>query len=261
MTTVTSISKPDILKAIKDALEPLSFINAMVEGGAVAFGREDQYSDIDLYLDVADERVDDAFAALEQALLSLSRIAVEHEVPQPAWHGLFQKFYRLEKSPEWLMIDLAIMKNSGSHIFLEPKIHGKQLVHFDKIGLDAYIEPFDAVAHRQRLVQRLVTLEAKMQLFAHLPRKLLWRQHYIDALAAYRGQILIPLVELIRIKHDPLRYSFSTRYLYYIAPAEVVERYERLSFVGSPEQLKVHIEEAEAWFWELHAEMSQQYLK
>lgn len=258
---MTSISKTDIINGLKQALEPLSFVNGMIEGGAAAFGREDAYSDIDLYLDVADDQIEETFLALEEGLRGLGPIAVQYEVPQPAWHGLYQKFYRLQNAPEWLMIDLAIMKTSGSHEFLEPKIHGKQIIHFDKIGLDSRLEPFDEAGHTQQIARRLVTLEAKMKLFAHLPRKLLWRQHYIDALAAYRGQILIPLVELIRIKHDPLRYTFSTRYLYYIAPAEVVSRYERLSFVGSPEQLKPYIEEAEVWFWELHAEMSQQFLK
>jgi hypothetical protein len=42
------ITHQDILTGLRQALEPLPYVNAMWEGGAAAFHRVDEWSDIDL---------------------------------------------------------------------------------------------------------------------------------------------------------------------------------------------------------------------
>ena len=52
----------------------LDYVHAFWEGGAAAFGRADEWSDIDAYLLVNDSKVADAFLAVEKALESVSPI-------------------------------------------------------------------------------------------------------------------------------------------------------------------------------------------
>jgi hypothetical protein len=59
----------------------------MWEGGAAAFKRVDQWSDIDLQVDVADDRVADTFAVIEKTLTKLSPIGLKYALPSPTWHG------------------------------------------------------------------------------------------------------------------------------------------------------------------------------
>ncbi|MCA9981171.1 MAG: nucleotidyltransferase domain-containing protein [Anaerolineales bacterium] len=251
------LKREQILETIKAKLEPLAFVNAMWEGGSAAFGRVDEFSDIDLLLDVADEKVAETFDALEDALRQLSPITDTYEIPQPTWHGHHQRFYRLQKASDYLLIDCAITKQSSQNKFLEQEIHGRHLVHFDKTGV-VQSPPWDEAAWQERLRKRLAELIGFFPITANFPEKELRRKHPMDALSYYNGLILRPLVELLRMKYDPSRHHFGTRYLYTVLPPEEVKQLEGLMFVGSPEALLVNTAVATDWFWALADELDEQ---
>ena len=75
-----NVGRDDIIQALRSALEPLAFVNAMWEGGAISFGRLDRYSDIDLQIDVKDGSVSRTVAIVEKALEKLSAIEKRYEV-------------------------------------------------------------------------------------------------------------------------------------------------------------------------------------
>jgi hypothetical protein len=75
------LSHDIIIRALTDALKPLDYIHAFWEGGAIAFNRVDEWSDIDVYLVVDDDNVDQAFLDVERALRSLSPIKQKYDVP------------------------------------------------------------------------------------------------------------------------------------------------------------------------------------
>ena len=58
---MTKISHEQVLQVLVEALEPLEYSHALWEGGAAAFNRLDEWSDIDLHLVVDDEHVAEAF--------------------------------------------------------------------------------------------------------------------------------------------------------------------------------------------------------
>jgi len=76
------LSRDTVIRVLIAALEPLDYVHALWEGGAVAFNRLDEWSDIDLYLVVDDEKVEEVFSAVEEALASLSPIKQKYEVPR-----------------------------------------------------------------------------------------------------------------------------------------------------------------------------------
>jgi hypothetical protein len=137
-----TISREAILRALRDGLEPLEFVHAMWEGGAAAFGRVDAWSDVDVQVDVDDGHAADAFAAAEDALSRLSAIELKYSVPEPAWHGQSQKFYRLHGSSQFLVIDFVVVKHSSSTKFIQREIHGEPVVHFDKSDVIQHV-PLD----------------------------------------------------------------------------------------------------------------------
>ena len=49
----TPLTRAEILVTLRAALEPLPYTHALWEGGAAAFGRVDDWSDIDLQVDDA----------------------------------------------------------------------------------------------------------------------------------------------------------------------------------------------------------------
>src|SRR5690348_9403071 len=68
------LKRQQIIEAMITALKPLEYVHAFWEGGAAAFGRVDEWSDIDAYLLVDDAKIADAFLAVEKALESVSPI-------------------------------------------------------------------------------------------------------------------------------------------------------------------------------------------
>jgi len=97
----------------------------MWEGGAASFDRVDEWSDIDLQVDVEDERVDDVMELAGQVLAELSPIELQFALPQPTWHGHSQTFFWLHNAGPYLLVDFVVMKHSIPTKFLEYEIHGR----------------------------------------------------------------------------------------------------------------------------------------
>ncbi len=248
--SVAPVARETILTALRAALEPLDYTYAMWEGGAAAFGRVDEWSDIDVQIDVDDDRVEDAFAVIEETLQTLSPIELKYRVPEPTWHGHSQAFYRLRDASPFLLVDTAIMKHSSADKFLAREIHGQAVFHFDKSNLSSP-QAFDWGGLKTRLRDRLAALRVTFEMFQILTLKELHRGNLLEALAFYHGYTLRPLVELLRIHYGPARHGFHTHYVYYDLPREVAQRLERLFLVTNGEEIRRKRGAAEAWFYEV----------
>ena len=238
-----------LVDTIVNALKPLSYVHAVWEGGAASWKRVDEWSDIDMYVVCDDERVEDTFDVMEKAIVSLSEIDIKFRMPEPAWHGASQVFLRLRNTSPFLFLDIAVMKKSSREKFLQYRIHGKPLVHFDKARL-VKDEPVEPEAYFEQIRERLETMKKTFALFQVLVLKEINRGNDIEALSYYLSYVFRPLVEVLRIKYCPWHYKFFTTYIYYEMPTEVVRRLHHLYFVSDIRALGQCREEAETWFWE-----------
>jgi hypothetical protein len=245
----TTLNREIILSTLKAALEPYNYIHAMWEGGAAAWKRIDEWSDVDLQLDVDDNRVTDTVLAVEAALQSLTTISLKYEIPQPAWHGHWQSFYVFEDASPFLALDLAILKHSSKNKFLESPIHGKAIVHFDKSNVTSDASnPFNRDTFLSQIKARLDVLPVVFEIFQSLTLKELNRGNTIEAMQYYHNFTLRPLIEVLRIKYNPIHYNFHTRYVHYELPAEVVKRLESLYFLSNGDDLRHKHEQAGTFF-------------
>jgi hypothetical protein len=243
-----SLTREPILTALIAALKPREAVFALWEAGAAAFGRVDEWSDIDLSVAVAESAVDETFKVIEETLAALSPIDLKYEVPQPTWHGHAQVFYRLTRAGKFLLLDITLMKVNSTNKFLEPEIHGHPLIHFDKAGV-VQAPAADPVALADRLKERLASLRITFDLFQTLTEKELNRDNDIEALAFYHGFTLRPLVEVLRIRYQPARHNFYTRYIHYDLPEEAVQKLCELFFVRDALELRAKRRLAEDWFY------------
>lgn len=250
-----TLTREEILKKITETLEPLEFVNAMWEAGAKAFNRVDEWSDIDLQIDVKDGFEERTFEIFEEVLKSLSPIELRFVLPKPTWHGHEQAFYKLKNASEFLLIDFVLMTESNKSKFLEPEIHGKPNFLFDKNNT-ASCSNFDVNSHKDAIRKRIESLKVTFPLYQALTTKELHRKNYIEAFSFYQGTTLRPLVEVLRMKFAPNRYNFHTRYVYYEFPKNVVSRLEKLFFVANGEELWENHSEAGKWFYEILEELN-----
>jgi hypothetical protein len=245
----TPLDRHTITSALKEALEPLDFINAMWEGGSAAFGRLDQWSDIDLQFDVTDDKVEETFQAVQTVLEQLSPIDLLYRTPALPWPGIFQIFYRLSLAGPYLLIDTAVIQHSAADKLLDEPLHGKAIFYFDKIGV-AQQPAFDWAALYERLRKRVISMRTTFDLYQCMVTKEIYRQNPLDALMFYNSCTLRPLVEALRILHQPARHGFGIHYAHVDLPAEVSKRLEELYFVRDLADIAQKRSEAEAWFYQ-----------
>jgi hypothetical protein len=77
------VRRQQVIELLKEALLPLSWVNAAWLGGSDAFGRADELSDVDLQVDVDDGHVAATFGAVEAALAAASPAVRPPPLPQP----------------------------------------------------------------------------------------------------------------------------------------------------------------------------------
>ncbi len=244
------VTRKDIITALTSALEPLTYVHALWEGGAASFKRVDDWSDIDLYVACDDNHIEETLKSMEQTFSDLTPIDLKFRLPEPTWHGHSQVFWRLKNASPFLFLDIVVMKKSSKEKFLQYKIHGKPLIHFDKIGI-VKDDPIDPQFFLEKLETRLKTLKTNFELFQVLTLKELNRGNDVEALSYYIAYTYKPLVEVLRIKYCPYHHNFFTSYVYYELPAEVVKRLHQLYFIANAEELRKRRDEAETWFWDV----------
>jgi CheY-like chemotaxis protein len=254
MATKHRLTRDAIIRVLVDALESLNYVHAFYEGGAAAFKRVDDWSDVDAYVVVDNDRVNDAFLAVEKVLESLSPIKQKYDVPQSGWLGIFQAFYKLEKASDFLIIDLAVLQLSCPDKLLEPEIHGNNVFYFNKNNV-VKTPRLDKKAFAEKLQARLERLQARFDMFNGFVQKEINRGNSLEAIDLYHNLILGMLVEALRIKHNPVHYDFKMRYVHYELPPEVVEILVNLHFVKNMEDLQEKYREAKAWFLKTMSEI------
>src|SRR5262245_344144 len=188
------VSRGEIIAALVGALKPVEYVQAFWEGGAVGYGRGDDYSDIDGYLLVDDDKVEQTFKVVESALGSLSPISQKYVVRQNPWPGVSQAFYRMKHASEYLVLDLAVLTSSSSTKFLEPEIHGMAIFYFNKTGIDETPHA-DKVEFDRKVSERLALVDERFRMFSNFVQKEIARGNSLEALEYYRTIVVPSLVE------------------------------------------------------------------
>jgi hypothetical protein len=243
-------SRTAIVTALQEALAPLDYVHSFFEAGSTAFGADDDLSDIDLVVDAAAGRADEVFAVVETTLTELAPFDYRWLVPEPAWHGYSQRFYHLAGSPEFLYVDFLVRADGQPPRLNEREQHGQPRVYFDRTGITTPAQ-LDPEQLKTTLHQRVLALAGPFPMLAANVRKELRRGRPIDAMAFYQTGVLRPLVELLRIRYCPERYSFGLRYLQRDLPPDAAAEVEHLSYAAGPAELAQHVATAERWFGEL----------
>ena len=241
------LERQEIISAVVEALQPLDYVYTLWQGGAAAFGRVDQWSDIDFMVIADRESIPRVFEAAEAAVKKLTEFDLIFEVPQPTSHGFFQKFYRLKNASPFLLIDFAVGELDKPDKFLEPEIHGNPIVHFDRKNIIAS-QPLDKEKFKQNMLVALERIKNRSDMFNLFFDKEYNRGNYLDAFDFYFNFAIGGLLSVLRMKHSPYHYTFRSKYANYDLPPEVVKKLEELYFVKGPEDMKAKYQRVREWF-------------
>ncbi len=229
--TTAWISRERLVRHLSERFAGEPWVHAAWLGGSDATGRTDALSDVDFQVVVDDEDVERAFDRLHEVLEELAPIELVHRIPQPSWHGFHQEFLRLAQTDPHHVVDFAVVPASTppERRLLERERHGTPVVVVDRAGWLDVPAP-DRAAHGARLVARVETLRTTFPLFQPLVTRAVARGFAAEAAGFYQRFALVPLVELLRLRHAPERFDFGLRYLDRDLPDEARALLERLAF-------------------------------
>ncbi len=85
---MSRVSRENVLARLHSVFSALPYVYVMWQGGAAAFGRVDELSDIDVHVVTDGDRISEMFKVAEDTLLSLSgskaRVVVDPDRYRPA---------------------------------------------------------------------------------------------------------------------------------------------------------------------------------
>lgn len=245
------LDRVTLVSRLHAALEANPSFRAAWIGGGAAFGRVDRYSDVDLCVLCDPAHSDDAFAAVEAAIVPIS---LRYHIPEPAWHGMRQRFYRLQDADHHLFVDFCVMPPDRLAQFMEPVRHGRPIVLFDRAGELVPAEP--AAELQARLDRRLESAVQRFQFFSRtMVERAVGRGKFVEAVGAWHGMVLLPLVEVLRARHSPLRQDYGLRYSDLDLPPRVYAQLEHLTSITSLPDLIDKLPRAEALFEQTLSEL------
>lgn len=218
-------------------------------------GLLDEYSDIDIYLDVEDEQVEAAIAAVEASLRSLSPIDYRYRMDHPH-PKLRQVIYHLENTSAYLMIDFCVQLHSrpaAASCFVQGNLVEAAHVLFDKAGVITS-KPFRAEEYRQQNMERLQ--EARYRYTQHIRVvKYIQRGQYPEAHIYYHRYVVEPLVDLLRLIHTPANADYHMIHISHHIPQEDLARLTPFLKISTLEQMEDMIPKAQAWFAEMEKQV------
>jgi len=105
-----NIDRNQIIELIKKSLHDLDFVNALWLEGADSQGLVDDYSDIDMWIDVNEGKQDGVLQIIRNELSKLGEIDFDFEKNHPH-PQIRQMFLHIKGSSKYLILDLCIQSN------------------------------------------------------------------------------------------------------------------------------------------------------
>lgn len=246
------ITRESIISTLADDLRGNPSVHALWLEGADAHGLADDYSDIDLWLDVEDGSEDGVLRSIKDIALAIGPVDYECDGHNPD-PRIRQAFLHIAGTPEFWILDICVQSHSRQIAFTRGFADERVRVIFDKCGVIRYADA-DWSALREAQKRRAEELAAALPRARTLLRKELRRGNYLEALHYYHESILKPLVELLRIRHQPTKQGFYLKHAARDLPKDVVARLERLFSVSSLADIEGKSDEAYEMLWETSEE-------
>jgi hypothetical protein len=230
---------------------------AMWEAGSAAFGRADEYSDLDIGLLSRTGANDEVWGLVDRAFDALGGVVLRWNEEAPLFEGMDKRVFRPRLSSRWLQVDIGLFPETAVDLHNQPGRHGDVLVIFDH-DHRLQVPSWDSDAHHRRMREALHQEIMKWQIYYGWFRKELARGRTVDAFAAHLGGSVRPLLNVLGMRYRPMRWDFGMRYVKEDMPASVVQTIERLCYVAEPGLLESRLSEADRLFRTAVAELAQE---
>jgi len=239
-----------IIDTLKRGLQNDENICALWLEGADGLGRADSFSDLDVWVDVADGYEQDALDKCGALLSQIGRISyTESEKHDPR---LFGRVFHIENTSEFLLIDICVQSHSRGSLgctFYADDIAEFPLVLFDKAEVVKILPP-DPIpsAHIKPVFEKCVARFNRRKKLIQFIR----RGKYIESLHYFEEYVRFPIICMLRLIYTPRHYEYHYMHLSDHLPKQVIKELEQLYKTECVEDIEFLLEKANTIYYEAY---------
>lgn len=256
---MNSINRNTIINAIKNKFITMDEVHAYWLEGADSLNAVDEYSDIDIWLDVEDGYEDRVFVLAEEELSKLGKLDFKYSIKH-AHPKIHQNYYHIEGTSQYLIIDFCIQSHSRDKNevrFIEGDILEFPKVIFDKSNVITILKDEEKVDIS--LIKDIISeIKAKYNQHSRVI-KYVERDNYPEAFIYYLKYVADPLVQLMRAKYTPKYHYLHFIHISNHIPKEEVKLIEYYYQISSLEDIRTKTEKAQETCNELIKEIEGLY--
>lgn len=232
-------NRQKVIKHLEKRLQERTDVYAFWVEGSIPQGYADEYSDMDLWLSVDDDKIFTIYDDIEQILAEIAPIDFRYEMKNTG--DLGHVAYHLEGMSEFLTIDVNTQKLSRD-ILLTKGIDDAQVI-FDKRNIVKFKE-------RDPTKIDIEAKRGKLQAFYRLMRpnviKNLRRGKNLEALGYYHLTLRYA-TKFLRLKYGwHEKTDFDLKHIYRDIPETEVKNLERF-YDARASEIEVVLPELESW--------------
>lgn len=233
-------TRKEAVTSIKNYVINHQLIRSAWEGGSVATGFADQLSDLDLCLVC---KADHKEKVLKDMVLFLENTFGKEQMyrmPEPAWHGFSQIFFKTKLTPDLFYVDFVVIDEEIEDKLTEPNRHGYSDIWKEEYKLNMAPRSQSKIDQVSKRIYDQVC-QKDFVLIIEL-KKALRRGIFSEAFPVYMSFISRCLVPLMNIKYRPEKADFGLRYIYRDYPEEVYHFVEDALRVANMEMMQDYTE-------------------
>ncbi len=229
-----------IIQNIKGVLEPNKLVYAFWVEGSTAQGHGDEYSDLDIRLEVEADKIEGVYNQIEKSLAKLGMIDLKYEFKT----GNQQRkiVYHIEKMSEFLTIDINIQPYPWNTELTKGVDEAK--IIFDKNGIVKFVERSDPKPKNIELAK-----EQSLSFYLAMRPNVLKNIHRNKPLEAqkYYRNIIEYVIKYLRIKYEmPEKIDFDFKHIYRDFPKDIVKKIDYFTFI-MPSELESKLDDLGDW--------------
>lgn len=232
------IDRNFIIDYIKKYVIDKDYVYAMWLEGADGLGEVDEYSDLDFWFDVEDDKRDNFIDDLVNHLSLISKIdsRVNNVTPD-----IYQSNIHLENTSEYLTIDLAAQNDSRDRkdtYFINGSIIEVPKILFDKKNIITFKEQDDLKINT--LYEVFIEKKNRILQYSRVT-KYIKREQYLECFMEYEKQILRPITMICRILYTPYIYDYDLCHISRHIPENEAKDLEKLYKINSFDDIENNI--------------------
>jgi len=250
------ITRQQIIEALGNELKNNSFVFAFWLEGADAHNRVDEYSDMDVWLDVQNGHEGMVIEQIQSILSKIAPLDFEHEIKHPH-PKIRQKFFHLKDTSEFLIIDVCVQSHSREFWYTKEHADEKIKIIFEKEKVIKF-RNLNKIEFQNFQKKRVAELKKTYSFFQAWVKKGVNRGNFLEALDYYHSFILEPLVELLRIRYEPTKREFGLKHIEHDLPKDILQKLEDLYKVNSTFEISTQSQKANELFFEVLKEVEKE---